>query len=84
MTIPDSSLTIGKTVWAVTKEKDIIECKISKITIDKKGMRIMVRGNWFRKFSWGEEIQDYKPWFKVDSVGKSLFFSQEEALKAIN
>lgn len=45
MTIPDSSLTIGKTVWALTKEKDIVECKISKITIDKKGMRIMVRGN---------------------------------------
>lgn len=74
MTVPD--VEIGQTVWVVRKtyscsenkeQYEIIECKVHKKTIKKK-YTFSVRGGRY-----------YTGTFTKNSIGKTIFFSEEEA-----
>lgn len=78
MTVPD--VEVGQTVWVIRKEyscalqkmkTEIIECKVHKKTIKKK-YTFSVRGKKY-----------YVGTFTKNSIGKTVFFSEEEAKKHI-
>ena len=79
MTVPD--VEIGQTVWVVRKtysysenkeQYEIIECKVHKKTIKKK-YTFSVRGGRY-----------YTGTFTKNSIGKTVFFSEEEAKNYLN
>lgn len=79
MTVPD--VEIGQTVWVVRKaynyaedkeQYEIIECKVHKKTIKKK-YTFSVRGEHY-----------YVGTFTKNSIGKTVFFSKEEAENYLN
>ena len=79
MTVPD--VEIGQTVWVVRKtynysenkeQYEIIECKVHKKTIKKK-YTFSVRSEHY-----------YIGTFTKNSIGKTVFFSEEEAKKYVD
>lgn len=79
MTVPD--VEVGQTVWVIRKEyscvlqkmkTEIIECRVHKKTIKKK-YTFSVRGEHY-----------YVGTFTKNSIGKTVFFSKEEAENYLN
>lgn len=79
MTVPD--VEIGQTVWVIREkynldtqkiEHKIIECKVHKKTIKKK-YTFSVRGTGY-----------YTGTFTKNSIGKTVFFSEEDAKNYLN
>ena len=77
-TVPD--IKVGQTVWVIRKdynydkqkmEYEILKCKVHKKTIKSK-YTFSVRGEY-----------DYGGTFTKNSIGKTVFFTEEEALKAL-
>lgn len=79
MTVPD--VEVGQNVWVIRKkyncteqkmEHEIIECKVHKKTIKTK-YTFSVRGDRY-----------YTGTFTKNSIGKTVFFSEEEAKEYVN